>query len=165
MRSTWIQGSWAKRQKRRRLFQFVVAKERTCKMLMAAAIPTKTTGTYIAKRVIGFLREVGCLHGDLIVKTEPAMKSIVEDVGKAKTADGSGMYIIENSPVGASQSNGMIESGIQSVAGQVRVMLSAVQEKWGVELLIEHPFICYLIEYAAVLLNRFEVGADGQDEL
>ena len=142
----------------------LVVKERTSKMLMAATVPKKRTGSYIQKRVIGFLNEVGCLHGDLIVKSdqEPAIKAVVEDVGRAKTADGSGRYIVENSPVGASQSNGMVERGIQSVAAQARVLLSAAQEKWGLTLSIEHPFICYLVEYAAVLLNRFEVGADGK---
>ena len=31
-----------------------------------------------------------------------------------------------------------------------------------VEIPIEHPIVCYIVEYAAVLLNRFEVGADGK---
>ena len=39
-----------------------VVKERMPQMVMSASVPRKTTGTYIAKRVIGFLREVGCLH-------------------------------------------------------------------------------------------------------
>ena len=56
----------------------VVAKERTSRMLMAAAVPIKTTGTYITSRIIGFLREIGCLYGDVIVKTdqEAAMQTL-----------------------------------------------------------------------------------------
>ena len=38
----------------------MVAKERKSRLLMAAVTPTKTTGTYIAKRVMGFLKEIGC---------------------------------------------------------------------------------------------------------
>ena len=111
----------------------LVAKERTSKMLMSAAVPRKTTGTYIAKRVVGFLREVGCLHGDMVMKSdqEPALRSVVEDVGRLKAAEGGGRYVAEYSPVGASQSNGMIERAIQSVTGQTRVLLSALEEKWG----------------------------------
>ena len=45
----------------------LVAKERTSKMIMSAAVPQKTTGNYVAKRVAGFLREVGCLHGDMVM--------------------------------------------------------------------------------------------------
>ena len=142
----------------------LVAKERTSKMIMAATVPKKTASNYIQKRVVGFLKETGCLHGDLVIKSdqEPAIKALVEDVGRAKVADGSGRFIVENSPVAAHQSNGMVERAIQSVAAQTRVLLSAVQERWGLELPIEHPFICYLVEYAAVLLNRFESGRDGK---
>ena len=142
----------------------LVAKERTSKMIMSAAAPRKTTGTYIAKRVAGFLREVGCLHGDMVVKSdqEPALRSIVEDVGRLKVSDGSGRYVVEYSPVGASQSNGMIERAFQSVSGQTRVLLSALEEKWGCSIPYDHPLICYIVEYAGVLLNRFEVGVDGR---
>ena len=157
-------GFLGKEDEAQKTIPILVVKERKSKMLMAAAVPTKTTGSYITKRVVGFLREIGCLYSDLIVKTdqEPAVKSIVEGVGKAKAADGSGKYIVENSPVGASQSNGVVERGIQSIMALARVLLSAVQAKWGLEVPIEHPFLCYLVEYAAVLLNRFEVGADGK---
>ena len=41
----------------------LVVKERRSKMVMSATVPRKTTGTFVAKSVIGFLREVGCLHG------------------------------------------------------------------------------------------------------
>ena len=66
----------------------LVAKERTSKMIISAAAPRKTTGTYIAKRVAGFFREVGCLHGDMVVKSdqEPALRSIVEDVGRLSSS-------------------------------------------------------------------------------
>jgi len=114
----------------------LVAKERQSKMIMAAMVPAKTTGEYIQRRVVSFLWKVGCLHGNLVVKSdqEPAIKAVVEDVGRAKAADGSGRHIVENSPVGASQSNGMVERGIRSVTSQARVMLSAVQAKWGLEI-------------------------------
>ena len=69
-----------------------VVKERTSKMLMGAVVPTKTTGSYVQKRITGFLKEIGCLHGDLVVKSdqEPAIDVVVESVAKSKAADGSG---------------------------------------------------------------------------
>ena len=83
------------------------------------------------KRVIGFPKEAGCLHGDLVCKSdqEPAIKALVENVGRANAADNNGKLIVENSTVAASQSNGMVERGPKSVAGQVRVLLSASQER------------------------------------
>ena len=64
--------------------------------------------------------------------------------------------------VKASASNGMVERGIRSVTAQARVLLSALQARWGLELPIDHPVICYIVEYVAILLNRFEVSADGK---
>ena len=93
---------------------------------------------------------------------EEAVKAVVEGVGKLRALDGGGKYIMENSPVGASQSNGIIERGIQSAAGQTRVILDGLQHRWQLEIPIGHPIVCYIVEYAAVLLNRFEVGADGK---
>ena len=92
---------------------------------------------------------------------EPALRSIVEELGRLKATDGSGRYVIENSPVGASQSNGMIERAIQSESGQVRVLLSELEDRWGSIIPYDHPMICYVVEYAGILLNRFDVGVDG----
>ena len=107
----------------------MVVKERKSRMLMAAVTPTKT-GAYIAKRFMGFLKEIGCQYGDLVVKSdqEAAAKAVVEGVGTLRALDGGGKYIMENSPVGASRSNGNIERGIQSVAGQTRVILDGQME-------------------------------------
>ena len=93
---------------------------------------------------------------------EPEFRSIVEDVGRFEVSDGSGRYVVEYSPVGASQSNGMIERAIQSVSGQTRVLLSALEEKWCCSIPHDHPLICCIVEYAGVLLNGFEVGVDGR---
>ena len=67
---------------------------------------------------------------DMVVKSdqESALRSIVEDVGRLRVTDGSGRYVIEFSP-GASHSNGMIEGAIRSVSGQVRVLLSALEDR------------------------------------
>ena len=78
-------------------------------------------------------------------------------------SDGSGRYVVEYSPVGASQGNGMIDMGNPiCVRSKTRVLLSALEEKWGCSIPYDHPLICYIVEYAGVLLNRFEVGVDGR---
>ena len=42
------------------------------------------------------------------------------------------------------------------------MLLSASEEKWVCSIPYDHSLICYIIEYAGVLLNRFEVGVDGR---
>ena len=110
------------------------------------------------------MKEVCILHGDLLVKSdqEPAVKAILSDAGRVRSSEGGGRYIMEQSPVGSSASNGVVERAIQSVEQQVRVLKSAVEGRWGVKLETRHPVIPLVTEHAAVLLNRFEVGHDGK---
>ena len=89
----------------------LVARERTTRMTMSSAVPSKSTGTFIARRVVAFMREVGCEHGDVIVKSdqEPAMTALLSEVGRVRAAGGGGKFIVESSPVGSSASNGIVE--------------------------------------------------------
>ena len=41
-------------------------------------------------------------------------------------------------------------------------MLDASEAKWKLDIPYCHPVIGFLVEYAAFLLNRFEVGKDGR---
>ena len=142
----------------------LVLRERSSRMTMAAAVPSKTTNTYISKRVVAFMKEIGVVHGDVLVRSdkEPAMKAILSEVGRVRAAEGGGRYVMEQSPVGCSASNGIVERAIQSVEHQVKVLKIAVESRWRVKIGARHSIVPWLVEYAAVLLNRFEVGRDGR---
>ena len=142
----------------------LVARERVTRMTLATAVPSKSASSFISKRLVAFMREVGILHGDLLVKSdqEPAVKAILDEAGRARSAEGGGKYLMEQSPVGSSASNGVVERAILSVEQQVRVMKDAIENRWGVKIGTKHPVIPWIVEYAAVLLNRFEVGHDGK---
>ena len=142
----------------------VVVRERDTRMTMAAAVPSKSTGNYIAKRVAAFFKEAGCESGDIVVKSdqEAAMVSLVREAGRVRAATGTGKYIVEQSPVGSSGSNGMVERAILSVEQQVRVLKDALECRWGLKIPAAHRVVPWLMEYAAVLLNRCEVGRDGR---
>ena len=72
------------------------------------------------------------MHNDILVKSdqEAAICRIVNEVGRLRAAGGGGRFIIENSPVGSSASNGVVERAKQSVQGQVRVMKLALEASW-----------------------------------
>ena len=95
----------------------MVVREAETRMTMAAAVPYKTTGTYISERIVAFLHETGSLHCDIIVRSdqEPAVMSIMEEVGNIRAQRGGGRFVVENSPIGSSQSNAVAEKAIQSV--------------------------------------------------
>ena len=61
-----------------------------------------------------------------------------------------------------SKSNGIVERGIQSIEQQVRVLKSALEERWKLKIPSKHAVVTWIVEYAAFLLNRFEVGRDGK---
>ena len=54
----------------------------------------------------------------------------------------------------------MTVKAIQSVSGQTRVLLSALEVKWGCSIPYDHPLMCHIVEYAGVPLHRFDVGVD-----
>ena len=64
----------------------LVAKVRDNKMVLATAVPRKSTGEFVVDRVMAFLREVGIDKLDIIAKSdqEPAIMSVVEGVGSRK---------------------------------------------------------------------------------
>ena len=75
---------------------------------------------------------------------------------------GESRAIHESSPVGSSQSNGFIERGIQDVEGQVRTLKLALESHIGEQFRSDHHIIPWLVEYAAVLLHRGQVGSYGK---
>ena len=68
----------------------------------------------------------------------------------------------ENSLVGDSRSNGMVERALQSVADQIRVLRAALEAKRKAKVPVIHPVICWLIEHSADVLNKYQKGDDGR---
>ena len=134
----------------------LVVREVKSKMTLSTAVPSKSTGTFVARRVVAFLRNIGCLQCDVVAKSdqEPAITSIVSEVGQIRAASGGGRYIVEFSPVGSSGSNGVVERAIRSVEQQVRVMKDALEHRTGMQLTPRHPLMTWITEYAGHLLNR-----------
>ena len=142
----------------------LVARERGTRMTMSSVAPSKTTREFMARRVVAFMREVGADQGDIVVKCdqEPAMASLTREIGAHRAAGGGARMVVESSPVGDSKGNGMIERAVKSVQGQVRVLRSALEERIGAKLDPHHAVFPWMVEYASLMLNRFEVGRDGR---
>ena len=84
-----------------RIMPVITAKEEETKMFLAAMVPRKgTTGTYAAKRVLAFLKEIGLETTDVVFKTgqEPAIRALVEDVSRRRE---NARTIHEESPRGS----------------------------------------------------------------
>ena len=70
--------------------------------------------------------------------------------------------IIEQSPVGSSGSNAVVERAAQTIEGQIRVMRSALEGRIGKKVDAEKKIVTFMAEYAGYLVNRLEVGKDGK---
>ena len=68
----------------------LVVKERQTKALMASVVPTKSSGEFVAKRVVAFMRDFGVDKVEATMRTdnEPALVAVAEDVARYRAAGG-----------------------------------------------------------------------------
>ena len=113
--------------------------------LMSTVVPRKTTGEFVSKRVVAFMKELGCEMSVVTLKTdsEPALVAVA-DVAKVRASRGAQ----RTSPAYSSKSN-----GVQTIQGVVRTLRSAIEEKWMVKLDPENVLWTWLVEYAGWLVN------------
>ena len=140
----------------------LVARDRDSRMTMSDVIPTKgSTGKFAAARTAAFIRELGYGAVPIILKSdqEPAIGALVNEIARIRAPAATQP---EQSPVGSSASNGMVERAVQSFEMMARVMKDALEHKWAVSIPDDHAILTWLTGYASYLLNRFEVGQDGK---
>ena len=130
-----------------------------------------------ARRVLAFLKEIGLENADIVMKSDQenaitdllnviskrrAAASKMEGVTLGGAAPPTARTIHEQSPVADSQSNGFIERAIQDIEGHVRTIKSNFESLAGEKVPSSHDIIPWLVEYAAILLNRSRASADGK---
>ena len=94
-------------------------------------------------------------------KMEKADETVVDSQATCVARD-EPRTVHEASPVGSSQSNGFIERAIQDEEGQIRTIKSDLESRIQGAIPSSHNLVPWLVEYAAVLLNRGQVGSDGK---
>ena len=119
----------------------LVGKERMSGLVLAAAIPVKgSEGRYMLDKVLDYLAEAGDMEGRIIIKSdqEPAVKRLVKDLVEARAE---GKSVVEESPVGSSGSNGVVERTVLAVEGQIRVILLALEARLGATVAATEPIV------------------------
>ena len=140
----------------------VVAKDRDSGMVMSSVVPMKgASSSFAAKRIRAFAKELGQEHTDLTLKgdQEAALQDLLQETARIRAP---AKTFIEQSPVGESESNGVAERGIQTIEGEIRVLKDAFEARVEKKLRSDDNILAWLVEYAGVVVNRFEVGHDGK---
>ena len=104
---------------------------------------------YLTKAVVEDMKALG--HPKLVFKTdqEPAMVALQECVKVARD----GETINQNSPVGESQSNGVVEKPVRDIEDEVRTLKDALETHIGARLKTKSPVMAWLVEHALSLIH------------
>ena len=105
---------------------FLVAPEKETMAVFSTVVPRKSTGEWICRRLMAWLREIGREIVDIIVRSdnEPAVTSFTEPWSKLRAVKGGSRMCVEKCPAGSSKSNATVERTIESVQGMIRTLRS-----------------------------------------
>ena len=140
-----------------------VVKERQSKSIFATVVPRK--GVSETHESINFMieciAELGLKNCKIFLKNdqEPAIKAVIDGVIEAR---GAVPTLIEESPVGSSQSNGDAEGAVGTAEVGIRRLRKALENRYGVTIPVEHDVVPWLVRHAGFSHNKFQVGHDGK---
>ena len=112
------------------------------------------------KRTAKFVDQLGHNRVTLRCDDEPAIEALSREIAQARQ-DGS-QTVPQRPPVGESQSNGIIERAVGLVAGQARTLKAAPEYRIGTRVPPDARILCWLVECAAYLMNRCDIGSYGK---
>ena len=142
------------------LITALVAKDKKTRWHMAYVVPSKGTETdWVAKQISKDLRGIG-YNDKVILKSdqEPAIVVLKEQIAAQRRGVDT---VLEESPVGDSQSNGLAERAVRNIEEMTRTYLNDLQNRIGEQIDLGHKIIDWLVVYAAQMMNRCNAGRDG----
>lgn len=126
----------------------------------AIVVKNKGANEYAIRRSVEVLKYLA--HSRVIYRSdqEPAileLKSAVINEMKQQSE-----IKPESTPVGDSQSNGIIEKANQDLREQIMTMYGSLKSRYKEGIDEEHGSIPWMVSHAAACMSRFKVGADGK---
>ena len=132
-------------------------------MCMAAQIEDKTQSMqYLSTCLQQFLMECGRTHA---VLNNTVIQSDNEDfliaLLKATATSMGSNTAVRQSTAYTSQAQGSVERFHRTLMGQVRALKLQLENNYSTRLTSKHPIMPWMVKYAAYLLNRYAIHADG----
>ena len=139
----------------------LVSKDRRTRLLGAHHVPSKgSVHDWVIQQCCRDLEKWGYWN-DVGLKSDQE-KALVDVLKEIAIARGNRSTTIEHSPVGESQSNGLIERGVRSIEEMTRVLLLDLSDRVGHPISVSNPILSWVVEHAADLLNKYHVASDGK---
>ena len=134
-------------------------KDRDSKTIFADVVEMKGRGIEgTVENVVKNIAKFGYKKVILCSDQEPAIIDLIEGV----IAERQEPTIPQNSPVGESQSNGLVERAVRSVKDQVRTLRLALQKRVGCRIPVDHPIMTWMVKHAGELISKYQLNRDGQ---
>ena len=132
--------------------------ERTYPSTAIFACPCDAKGAdpFATRRLAAFFRACRMPNFTYMCDQESALRVMIEE--SLHVTEGRGEWvgaIPENSAFGESQSNGKAERAVQALEDQTRTLLGELEDRLGVQFKSGDAVLAWLVEYAAVLLNKY----------
>ena len=142
----------------------LVIKDRESRALAAHVVPYKGASVeWLVQQIHRDLLRLGVWDGCRAVlrsDQEVALLDVLRAVAAARGDES--RTCLEQSPVKESSSNGFIEAGVQSLEGMTRTLWIGLKARIGRTVPVDHPIFAWLVEHAADLHTKLQVGADGR---
>ena len=153
----WV--SW--RESEDRVGLVLVIRERRHRMTGAMLVPRKGTEfSTAAKRAAKFINQLGHNRLTLRCDNEPAIDARARETAQARQ-EGS-QTVPERPPVGESLTG---PSSVRWGSSSVRTLKAALVHRMGTRVPPDARILCWLVESAAYLVNRCDIGSDGKTPL
>ena len=160
---TTIEDDHGKTTAARVCMTILVMAETLCNSVWAYAIEGKggVSADWLAPKIVEDLGTVGLTQERIIAKSdqEASIVQLQHEIAKLRKGVGTG---IENSRVGDSDSNGMIERGIREVKGMTRTLRCHLEEKLNKDIKLTDPIVPWMVRHAAYIITRCRIGPDGK---
>jgi hypothetical protein len=132
-----------------------VARSEESRALLVHAVPRKGLAhVHGAEQLIRDIEELGYKKVILKADNEPATHALREEVQKQREDE----TLLENSPVGESQSNGVAERAVQAAGEHIRVVKLALENKVGIRSPAVRPIMSWIAKHAADVISKVHFG-------
>ena len=141
-----------------RFLTVLVGRLYPARAIFAVPCSAKGADVHATRRLAAFLRAAGTSQFTFMCDQEGALKTMMAEAMEQAKAMGEYLGAVpENSAVGESQSNGRAERAVQQLEDHVRTFLGELEHRLGQSIKSDHPILAWLVEYAAVVLNKYHV--------